>query len=70
VLHVLHPIREIAQFMNWAICILRLRLSCWPLHILVQFMNWPENEQRLAQFVKWARVIWPDHEMGNFTDGV
>jgi hypothetical protein len=33
-------------------------------------MNWAENEQRIAQFVKWARVIWPVHEMGSFTDEV
>jgi uncharacterized membrane protein YozB (DUF420 family) len=49
---------------------LRLRIGCWPLHIFAQFMNWAENEQRIAQFVKWARAIWPVHEMGNFTDGV
>jgi hypothetical protein len=46
-LYVLDPIREIAQFMNWA-----------------------ENEQRIAQFVKWARVICPVHELGSFADGV
>jgi hypothetical protein len=33
-------------------------------------MNWEENKQRIAQFMKWARVTWPVHEMGNFRDGV
>jgi uncharacterized membrane protein YozB (DUF420 family) len=41
-----------------------LWLGCWPLHIFAQFMNWTENEQRIAQFVKWARVIWPVYELG------
>jgi hypothetical protein len=45
--YMLHLIREIAQFMNWA-----------------------ENEQRIAQFVKWAIVICPVHKLGNFTDRV
>jgi hypothetical protein len=49
---------------------LRLRLGCWPLHIFAQFMKWAENKQKIAQFVNWARVIWPVHEMGNFTGGV
>jgi hypothetical protein len=46
------------------ICMLCLRLDCWPLNIfmhmmckfVVLFMNWAENEQRIGQFVKWARV--------------
>jgi hypothetical protein len=63
----LHPIHEIGQFMNCADSMLRLRLGCWPLHIFAQFMNWAE---KIAQFVKWAREIWPVHEMGNFTNGV
>jgi rRNA maturation endonuclease Nob1 len=33
---------------------LRLRLGCWPLHIFAHFMNYAENEHRIAQFVKWA----------------
>jgi hypothetical protein len=33
-------------------------------------MNWAENKQRIAHFVKWATVIWLVHKMGNFTDGV
>jgi hypothetical protein len=59
--HMLHPIRENAHFMNWpyyscpfhelaftlaqftnwailSLCMLRLRLGCWPLHIFMLMM--------------------------------
>jgi hypothetical protein len=39
----LHPIRELAQFMKWADFYVRLRLGRWLLHILAQFINWAEN---------------------------
>jgi hypothetical protein len=45
--YMLHPIREISQFMNGAE------------YKYAQFMNWTLNEQRITQFVKWARVICP-----------
>jgi hypothetical protein len=42
-------------------------------------MKWAENERRITQFMKWARIdrgqfmkwaeIWPVHEMGNFMVG-
>jgi hypothetical protein len=42
-LHMLHPIREIAQSMNWAdlYVAFEVRLLA-PLHILAHFMNWAE----------------------------
>jgi hypothetical protein len=43
----LHPIREIAQFMNGAE---------HTTYRSAQFLNWAENEQRIAQFVNWASV--------------
>jgi hypothetical protein len=40
--------------------------------LLVSSYFCPVNElgKKIAQFVKWARVIWPAHEMGNYTDGL
>jgi hypothetical protein len=62
----LHPIREIAHFMNcpttpahfinWAI----LCSFC------AQFMNWEENHP----VCEMGKSSWPVHKMGNFTDGV
>jgi hypothetical protein len=66
----LHPIREIAHFMNWAYLYVAFEVRLLASSYFAQFMNWEENEQRIAQFVKWARVIWPVHEMDNFTVGV
>jgi uncharacterized protein YjfI (DUF2170 family) len=66
----LHPIREIAHFMDWADLYVafevRLLISSYfcPVHEL------GKNERRIAQFVIRARVMWPVHKVGNFTDGV
>jgi hypothetical protein len=65
-----HSIREIAHFMNWEYLYVAFEVRLLASSYFSQLMNWAENEQRIAKFVKWARVIWPVHEMGNFTDGV
>jgi hypothetical protein len=31
---------------------------------IAQFMNRAGNEQTIAQFVKWARIMCPVHELG------
>jgi hypothetical protein len=63
----LHPIREISQFMNWAdlYVAFEVRLLASSYFCLVHKMG-----RKIAQFVKWAKLINPVHELGNFTDGV
>jgi hypothetical protein len=60
----LHPIRESVHELG--------RLYAFEVRLLASSYFSPvhEPDRKIAQFVKWARVIWPVHEMGNFTDGV
>jgi hypothetical protein len=48
------------------------RLYAFEVRMLASSYFCPVHElgRKFAQFVKWARVIRPVHELGNFTDGV
>jgi hypothetical protein len=63
----LHPICGIAQFINWADLYVAFEVR-----LLASSYIFPVHElgRKIAQFVKWARIIWPVHEVGIFRDGV